>query len=84
MAYETIQTRVEAGKVGVVTLHRPNQLNALNDQLLGELGAALGEFDRQDAIGCLVVAGSDKASTAGGDIGDMQSSSSRTSTRPST
>lgn len=71
MAYETIQTRVEAGKIGVVTLHRPNQLNALNDQLLGELGAALGEFDRQEAIGCLVVAGSDKAFAAGGDIGDM-------------
>lgn len=71
MTYETIQTRVEAGKVGVVTLHRPRQLNALNDLLLGDLGAALQAFDAQESIGCLVLTGSEKAFAAGGDIADM-------------
>jgi len=46
MAYETIQVRTEAGKVGVVTLHRPKQMNALNDQLMDELGAALKALTR--------------------------------------
>lgn len=41
MAYETIEVRVEADKVGIITLNRPKQLNALNDQLMNELGAAL-------------------------------------------
>ena len=41
MNYELIQVRTEAGKVGIVTLNRPKQLNALNDQLMDELGAAL-------------------------------------------
>ena len=40
MAYETIEVRVEADKVGIITLNRPKQLNALNDQLMDELGAA--------------------------------------------
>ena len=41
MAYELIEVRTEAGKVGIVTLNRPKQLNALNEQLMDELGAAL-------------------------------------------
>ena len=41
MAYETIEVRIEADKVGVITLNRPKQLNALNDQLMDELGDAL-------------------------------------------
>ena len=41
MAYEMIEVRTEGGKVGVVTLNRPKQLNALNNQLMDELGAAL-------------------------------------------
>ena len=41
MAYETIEVRIEADKVGVITLNRPKQLNALNDQLMNELGEAL-------------------------------------------
>ena len=40
MAYETIEVRIEADKVGVITLNRPKQLNALNDQLMNELGAS--------------------------------------------
>jgi len=72
MAYETIETRIEGGKVGVITLNRPKQLNALNDQLMDELGAALKAFDADDAIGCIVVTGSEKAFAAGADIGAMK------------
>src|SRR5687767_786084 len=68
MAYETIEVRTEAGKVGIVTLNRPKQLNALNDQLMDELGAALLAFDRDEAIGCIIVTGSEKAFAAGADI----------------
>src|SRR3954469_3616683 len=71
MAYETIATRTEAGQVGVITLNRPKQLNALNDQLMDELGAALKAFDADEAIGCIVVTGSDKAFAAGADISAM-------------
>lgn len=68
MAYETIATRIEAGKVGIITLNRPKQLNALSDQLMDELGDALLAFDRDAAIGCIVVTGSEKAFAAGADI----------------
>src|SRR3954467_15472943 len=71
MAYETLQVRTEAGQIGIVTLHRPKQLNALNDQLMDELGAALKAFDADDAIGCIVVTGSEKAFAAGADISVM-------------
>ena len=71
MTYETIQVRTESGKVGVITLNRPKQLNALNDQLMDELGAALKGFDADDAIGCMVITGSEKAFAAGADIGGM-------------
>ena len=71
MAYELIEVRTEAGKVGIVTLNRPKQLNALNEQLMDELGAALKAFDADEAIGCIVVTGSEKAFAAGADIGAM-------------
>ncbi|MBI5278179.1 MAG: enoyl-CoA hydratase [Burkholderiales bacterium] len=71
MTYETIQTRTEAGKVGIITLNRPKQLNALSDQLMDELGDALLAFDRDDAIGCIIVTGSEKAFAAGADISAM-------------
>jgi len=71
MTYETIEVRTEAGKVGIVTLNRPKQLNALNDQLMDELGAALKAFDADEAIGCIVVTGSQKAFAAGADISSM-------------
>ena len=45
MAYELIAVRTEGGKVGIITLNRPKQLNALNDELMDELGAALKAFD---------------------------------------
>ncbi len=71
MAYECIQVRTEADQVGVITLNRPKQLNALNDQLMDELGAALKAFDADEKIGCIIVTGSEKAFAAGADIGAM-------------
>jgi len=71
MSYETLTARTEAEKVGVITLNRPKQLNALNDQLMDELGAALKAFDADPAIGCIVLTGSEKAFAAGADIAAM-------------
>ena len=71
MAYETIEVRIEADKVGVITLNRPKQLNALNDQLMNELGAALKAFDADEKIGCMIITGSEKAFAAGADISVM-------------
>ena len=71
MAYETIEVRVEAEKVGVITLNRPKQLNALNDQLMDELGDALRKFDADKSIGCMIITGSERAFAAGADIGAM-------------
>ena len=59
------------GRVGIVTLNRPKQLNALNDQLMTELGTALKAFDADDNIGCMIITGSEKAFAAGADIGAM-------------
>ena len=71
MAYETIEVRTEGEKVGIITLNRPKQLNALNDQLMNELGEALKAFDADEKIGCMIVTGSEKAFAAGADIGAM-------------
>jgi enoyl-CoA hydratase len=60
-----------ARRTAVITLNRPQQLNALNDALMDELGEALLAFDRDDTIGCIVITGSDKAFAAGADIGAM-------------
>ena len=73
MNYEMITVRTEAERVGVITLNRPKQLNALNDQLMNELGTALKAFDADPAIGCMVLTGSEKAFAAGADIGAMAS-----------
>ncbi|MBY0464014.1 MAG: enoyl-CoA hydratase [Burkholderiales bacterium] len=70
MTFELTTTRTE-GRVGVVTLNRPKQLNALNDQLMNELGQALKGFDDDANIGCMIVTGSEKAFAAGADIGAM-------------
>jgi len=72
MAYENILVEVR-GRVGLVTLHRPKALNALNDALMDELGAALRAFDADDAVGVIVLTGSEKAFAAGADIGMMAS-----------
>ncbi len=71
MSYEFITARTEGDKVGIVTLNRPKQLNALNGQLMVELGQALKAFDADPAIGCMVITGSEKAFAAGADIGAM-------------
>ena len=71
MAYECITVRTEGEKVGVITLNRPKQLNALNDQLMNELGEALKAFDADEKIGCIILTGSEKAFAAGADIGAM-------------
>ena len=58
-------------RTGLITLHRPKQLNALNDALMDQLGAALLAFDRDAAIGCIVITGSEKAFAAGADNSAM-------------
>jgi cyclohex-1-ene-1-carboxyl-CoA hydratase len=59
------------GRVGVITLNRPRQLNALNDALMDALGAALLAFDADEAIGAILVTGGPKAFAAGADIAAM-------------
>jgi enoyl-CoA hydratase len=71
MSYENIEVRTEAGKVGIITLNRPKALNALNDALMTELGTALKAFDADDAIGCIILTGSERAFAAGADIAAM-------------
>ena len=71
MAYENIVVETR-GRVGLITLSRPKQLNALNDALMDELGDALTDFDRDDAIGAIVLLGSEKAFAAGADVSAMK------------
>ncbi|HMT21884.1 MAG TPA: enoyl-CoA hydratase-related protein, partial [Promineifilum sp.] len=70
MSYEHILTRVE-GRAGIVQLNRPKALNALNRELMTELVDALVAFDRDPAVGCMVVTGSERAFAAGADIKEM-------------
>ena len=74
MAYETILVE-RRGKVGVITLNRPKALNALSSVLMDELARGLDELEADDAIGCLVITGSEKAFAAGADIKEMQEKS---------
>jgi len=71
VAYQNIEVRTEGGKVGIVTLNRPKALNALNGALMDELGQALKAFDQDEAIGCMIITGSEKAFAAGADISAM-------------
>ncbi|WP_316151621.1 enoyl-CoA hydratase [Cupriavidus sp. BIC8F] len=70
MPYENILVETR-GRVGLVTLNRPKALNALNDALMDELGAALTAFDQDEGIGAIVITGSERAFAAGADIGMM-------------
>jgi len=70
VTYENILVETR-GLVGLVTLNRPKALNALNDALMDELGAALKAFDADEGIGAIVLTGSEKAFAAGADIGLM-------------
>jgi enoyl-CoA hydratase len=69
--YETIIVETK-GRVGLIRLNRPNALNALNAQLIGELSQVLDRFEDDAGIGCIVITGSDKAFAAGADIKEMQ------------
>ena len=60
------------GRVGVITLNRPKQMNALNPGLMQELGAALQAFDADPGVGAMLITGSEKAFAAGADIGVMK------------
>ncbi|MBX8550444.1 enoyl-CoA hydratase [Pseudomonas cichorii] len=70
MTYETVLREIR-GKVGLITLNRPQALNALNAQLIDELNQVLDEFERNQDIGCIVLTGSSKAFAAGADIKEM-------------
>ena len=72
--HETILVE-QRDRVGIITLNRPKVLNALNQKLTEELLAAAEAFDRDPAIGCIVITGSEKAFAAGADINEMQDQS---------
>jgi enoyl-CoA hydratase len=72
MAYETIIVE-KRGRVGIITLNRPKALNALNTQLVNELGRALDALEADADIGAIVLTGNEKAFAAGADIKEMQS-----------
>jgi enoyl-CoA hydratase len=74
MAYETLIVE-QTGHVVLVRLNRPSALNALNSQLLGELATALGAFDSDETVRCVVLTGSDRAFAAGADIKEMSDKS---------
>jgi enoyl-CoA hydratase len=72
MDYQNIIAETKDGGVALITLNRPDALNALNDALITELGHAIDGFEADDAIGCIVITGSEKAFAAGADIKEMQ------------
>jgi enoyl-CoA hydratase len=74
MTYTTVLTEIR-GRVGLVTLNRPQAMNAFNETMLTELFDALEEFDGNDAVGAMVVTGNEKAFAAGADIKDMAEAS---------
>jgi enoyl-CoA hydratase len=71
MTYSNIVVETR-GRVGLITLNRPKQLNALNDALMDELQDALNVFDRDEAIGAIVLTGSERAFAAGADVSAMK------------
>ena len=70
MQFETILLEKNNG-VGLITLNRPHALNALNSTLIQDLNLALDDLDRDPAIGCMVITGSEKAFAVGADIKEM-------------
>lgn len=70
MAYQTLIVEIE-DYVALIRLNRPEALNALNSQLLGELGDALKAADANEKVRCIVITGSEKAFAAGADIKEM-------------
>jgi len=72
--YETILMRQE-GRVGWITINRPDALNALNTQVMWDILSAAEAFDADAGVGCIVVTGSERAFAAGADIKEMESKS---------
>ena len=70
MQFETILLEKRNG-VGLITLNRPKALNALNSELISEINLALDDLEKDQEIGCMVLAGSEKAFAAGADIKEM-------------
>ncbi|WP_108859774.1 enoyl-CoA hydratase-related protein [Ruegeria sp. Alg231-54] len=68
--FETIETETR-GRVATIRLNRPDQLNALNTQLMHEALTAATEFDKNPGIGCLILTGNDRAFATGADIGEL-------------
>src|SRR5438132_3194874 len=72
MTYQHILVDAEDG-VGIVTLNRPDKLNAMNRQLSSELHDAVKRMDADEALGCIVITGAgDRAFSAGGDIHEQR------------
>jgi len=74
MSYTTVLTEIR-GRVGIVTLNRPQVMNAFNTLMLNELFDALEDFDKNENVGVLVATGNEKAFAAGADIKEMAESS---------
>ena len=70
MQWQTILLEKRNG-VGLITLNRPKALNALNSELISEVNQALDQLEKDREIGCIVLAGSEKAFAAGADIKEM-------------
>ena len=70
MQFETILLEKKNG-VGLITLNRPKALNALNTQLISDVNLALDDLEKDSTIGCMILAGSEKAFAAGADIKEM-------------
>ena len=70
MQWQTILLEQRNG-VGLITLNRPQALNALNNQLIVEVNQALDQLEKDPQIGCIVITGSEKAFAAGADIKEM-------------
>jgi enoyl-CoA hydratase len=71
MAHQQFILTETRGRVGLITLNRPQALNALNAAMIGEIVAAVEAFDADDGIGAILITGSEKAFAAGADIKEM-------------
>ncbi|HTT49395.1 MAG TPA: enoyl-CoA hydratase [Pseudolabrys sp.] len=70
MTFQNIVVETQ-GRVGVIRLNRPQALNALSRALIAELGQAIAACDADEAVGCVLITGNDKAFAAGADIKEM-------------
>jgi len=71
VSYDLIKVQ-QKGRVGIITLNRPKQLNALSPELMQQLGAALQAYDADEGVGAIVITGNEKAFAAGADIAAMK------------